>query len=120
MTPINLDKLLLNINRVVTAFIMTLEDKDIIQVDASVIAGVLVFLTLTNVSGFKTPSFQIQSLFTLLVIVPFSISAILILLDNLKPRPKLKNIALLVMVGGFIYLIFAVAVLFVGSFNIHK
>jgi hypothetical protein len=59
---------------------MTLDDKDIIQVDATLSAGVLIFLTLANISGFKNPAFPIQIFLTLLVIILFSISAVLIVL----------------------------------------
>jgi hypothetical protein len=113
-------KLLFNIKRIIITFVMTLEDRDIIQVDASVIAGVLIFLTLTNVGQFKSPVFL-----TLLVIIPLSISAVLIGFENMKQgksyeKYQFKGYALVFMIGGFIYLVAAVIMLFIGSFNIHK
>jgi hypothetical protein len=41
------DKLLLNIDRIIKILIMALEDRDIIQVDATVIVGVFIFLSQT-------------------------------------------------------------------------
>jgi hypothetical protein len=103
---------------------MTLDDKDIIQVDASLSAGVLIFLTLANVSGFKNPVFPTQIFLTLLVIIPFSISAIFVVFENITQGSHLKyrfrKYALMLMTAGFIYLVAAVILLFMAAFNIHK
>lgn len=64
---------------------MVLEDKDIIQVDATVSTGVLIFLTLTNNTGI-TKGHPVQFFGDLVVIFPFSISAILIVFENRHVR----------------------------------
>lgn len=114
--------LLLNINRIITVFIMTLEDKEIIQVDSTLSAGVLIFLTLANISGSKNLAFPTQIFLTLLVIIPFSISAIFVIFENTVKSTHLKNrfrfYALALMMGGFVYLITAVILLFMAAMHI--
>lgn len=95
---------------------MTLEDKDIIQVDATVIIGVMILLTLSI--GFDS-SMNAQKeenltrlLITLAIIAPFTASAVLAILTNLmmsKYTEQLKKTSILIMAVGFGYLIFVIA-----------
>ncbi|MDW0275092.1 MAG: hypothetical protein QN717_04320 [Nitrososphaeraceae archaeon] len=94
---------------------MTLEDKDIIQVDATVIIGVMILLTLSI--GFDS-SINVQKeenltrlLITLAIIAPFTASAVLAILTNLmsKYTEQLKKTSILIMAVGFGYLIFVIA-----------
>lgn len=69
-----------------------LDERDLIQVDATAIAGVLILLTLTSIT---TDNSQIKFTYSLFLgsfivaaIVPFSISAILILKGNFHPRQR--------------------------------
>jgi hypothetical protein len=56
--------------------------------------------------------------------IPFSISAILIVFENFAQDERLKNrfrkYGLMLMAAGFIYLIGAVLLLFLAASNIHK
>jgi hypothetical protein len=106
------DKLLLNIYMILRTFVMAIEDKDILQCDATVSVGVLILLTLTNVAGF-TKGHGVQFLGAALVILPFGISAIFIIFENLANDRNLKKPALLFMAAGFIYLI-TIVLLFYG------
>jgi hypothetical protein len=103
------DKLLINIHRIVRVLIMTIEDKDILQVDGTVSIGVLILLTLT---GF-TKIHGLQFIGAVAVIIPFGISAILIIFGNLGNNRDFKKPALLFMAAGFVYLI-AIVVLISG------
>jgi len=94
---------------------LTLEDKDIIQVDATVIIGVMILLTLSI--GFDS-SLNAQKeenltrlMITLARIAPFTASAVLAILTNLtsKYTEQLKKTSILIMVVGFGYLIFVIA-----------
>ena len=100
--------------------ILVLEDKDIVQIDATVIIGVLFFLTLSI--GFE-PSIVSQkeknflNLFiTFTTIVPFTLSALLAIWTNLgnlnKYTTRLLDWSLTLMGAGFGWLIFVIAVLF--------
>jgi uncharacterized protein YbjT (DUF2867 family) len=95
--------------------LLTLEDKDIIQVDATVIIGVMILLTLSI--GFDS-SMNAQKeenltrlLITLAIIAPFTASAVLAILTNLtsKYTEQLKKTSILIMAVGFSYLIFVIA-----------
>jgi YVTN family beta-propeller protein len=73
-------------------------DIDIISVDAAVIAGVLILLTLSGLAG----SEQIQlGIVTINIIFPFAISGIAVLIDK-------KEFAIRMVNAGFIYLIISV------------
>lgn len=64
---------------------MTLEDKDILQMDATIIAGALVLLT---VSSFATGSLVTQSILisiTTVLVINFGVSAFSILWES-QPR----------------------------------
>ena len=95
--------------------LLTLEAKDIIQVDATVIIGVMILLTLSI--GFDS-SMNAQKeenltrlLITLAIIAPFTASAVLAILTNLtsKYTEQLKKTSILIMAVGFGYLIFVIA-----------
>ena len=95
--------------------LLTLEAKDIIQVDATVIIGVMILLTLSI--GFDS-SMNAQKeenltrlLITLAIIAPFTASAVLAILTNLTSRytEQLKKTSILIMAVGFGYLIFVIA-----------
>jgi hypothetical protein len=96
-------------------FVMTLEDKDIIQVDATVIIGVMILLTLSI--GFDS-SINTQKdenitrlMITLAIIAPFTASAVLAIMTNLssKYNEQLKKTSIVIMAIGFGYLIFVIA-----------
>lgn len=95
--------------------LLTLEAKDIIQVDATVIIGVMILLTLSI--GFDS-SMNAQKeenltrlLITLAIIAPFTASAVLAILTNLTSKftEQLKKTSILIMAVGFGYLIFVIA-----------
>jgi hypothetical protein len=83
-----------------------LEDKDIIQVDATVIVGVLILLTLTNITGYAKQA-SVIAVSTIVIIIPFGLSAVLIVAGNLITsfRNKSMGLGLASMAGGFMYLI---------------
>ena len=94
---------------------MTLEDKDIIQVDATVIIGVMILLTLSI--GFDS-SINTQKeenitrlMITLAIIAPFTASAVLAIMTNLSTNytEQLKKTSIIIMAIGFGYLIFVIA-----------
>lgn len=95
---------------------MTLEDKDIIQVDATVIIGVMILLTLSigfdsSINAQKEENLT-RLLITLAIIAPFTASAVLAILTNLmmsKYTEQLKKTSILIMAVGFGYLIFVIA-----------
>ena len=96
-------------------FILTLDDKDIIQVDATVIIGVMILLTLsigfdTSINTQKYASIT-RLLITLAIIAPFTASAVLAISTNLtdKYTEQLKKASILIMAVGFGYLIFVIA-----------
>ena len=95
--------------------LLTLEDKDIIQVDATVIIGVMILLTLSigfdsSINAQKEENLT-RLLITLAIIAPFTASAVLAILTNLtsKYTEKLKRTSILIMAVGFGYLIFVIA-----------
>jgi uncharacterized protein YbjT (DUF2867 family) len=95
--------------------LLTLEDKDIIQVDATVIIGVMILLTLSigfdsSINAQKEENLT-RLLITLAIIAPFTASAVLAILTNLtsKYTEQLKRTSILIMAGGFGYLIFVIA-----------
>jgi uncharacterized protein YbjT (DUF2867 family) len=95
--------------------LLTLEDKDIIQVDATVIIGVMILLTLSIgfdscINAQKEENLT-RLLITLAIIAPFTASAVLAILTNLtsKYTEQLKRTSILIMAVGFGYLIFVIA-----------
>jgi len=94
---------------------LTLEDKDIIQVDATVIIGVMILLTLSigfdsSINAQKEENLT-RLLITLAIIAPFTALAVLAILTNLtsKYTEQLKRTSILIMAVGFGYLIFVIA-----------
>ena len=102
---------------------MTLEDKDVIQVDATVITGVMILLTLSigfdsSINAQKEENLT-RLMITLAIIAPFTASAVLAILTNLtskyteqltsKYTEQLKKTSILIMIVGFGYLIFVIA-----------
>jgi hypothetical protein len=87
-----------------------LDDNSIIQVDATVIAGVLILLTLSSIS-LGPEKKVIESIYDLYksglilaTIAPFAFSAVLILLGNFASKPPknyLKRAGRLAMYGFF-------------------
>ncbi|HEY7572339.1 MAG TPA: hypothetical protein VH796_13310 [Nitrososphaeraceae archaeon] len=69
-----------------------LDDKDIIQVDATMFAGILILLTLSNIAGEKSNIINLV-LYVSESLIPFSISALFIITKNtiLKRRSLSKN-----------------------------
>jgi uncharacterized protein YbjT (DUF2867 family) len=95
--------------------LLTLEDKDIIQVDATVIIGVMILLTLSigfdsSINAQKEENLT-RLLITIAIIAPFTASAVLAILTNLtsKYTEQLKRTSILIMAVGFGYLIFVIA-----------
>ena len=95
--------------------LLTLEDKDIIQVDATVIIGVMILLTLSigfdsSINAQKEENLT-RLMITLAIIAPFTASAVLAILTNLtsKYTEHLKRTSILIMAVGFGYLIFVIA-----------
>jgi hypothetical protein len=100
---------------------MTLENKDIVQLDATVITGLLIFMTI----GFYSPpppdtgalfpyDIPIRLQITFVAIMPFVISAIIALLNELfiermrtELRILVRRIAIVATIGGFAGIIFA-------------
>jgi hypothetical protein len=95
--------------------LLTLEDKDIIQVDATVIIGVMILLTLSIGFDSSMNAQKEENLtrlrITLAIIAPFTASAVLAILTNLtsKYTEQLKKTSILIMAVGFSYLIFVIA-----------
>ncbi len=94
--------------------LLTLEDKDIIQVDATVIIGVMILLTLSigfdsSINALKEENLT-RLMITLAIIAPFTASAVLAILTNLtsKYTEQLKKTSILIMAVGFGYLIFVI------------
>lgn len=95
-------------------FVMTLEDKDIIQVDATVIIGVMILLTLSigfdsSINSQREENIT-RLMITLAIIAPFTASAVLAIMTNLsnKYTEQLKKTSILIMAIGFGYLIFVI------------
>jgi hypothetical protein len=71
-------------------FVLTLEDKDIIQVDATVIIGVMILLTLSigfdsSINSQKDENIT-RLIITLAIIAPFTASAVLAIMTNLSSK----------------------------------
>lgn len=93
---------------------MTLGDKDIIQVDATVIIGVMILLTLSI--GFDSSISQkdqniTRLMITMVIIAPFTASTVLTIMTNLtdKHTEQPKKTSIIIMAVGFGYLIFVIA-----------
>jgi hypothetical protein len=65
-----------------------LEDKDILQVDATIITGILIMLSITGFigSGVGKTSFTGLASLVSIILIPFSVSAVLVVqLERMKP-----------------------------------
>jgi hypothetical protein len=96
-------------------FVVTLEDKDIIQVDATVIIGVMILLTLSigfdsSINSQKDEDIT-RLIITLAIIAPFTASAVLAIMTNLSSKyaEQFKKTSIIIMAVGFGYLIFVIA-----------
>lgn len=103
---------------------MTLEDKDIIQVDATVIIGVMILLTLSigfdsSINAQKNASIT-RLMITLAIIAPFTASAVLVILTNLtnKYTEQLKKTSIIIMAVGFGYLIFVIVAFMASIYSL--
>jgi hypothetical protein len=88
-----------------------LEDKDILQVDATIITGILIMLSITGFigSGIGKTSFTGLASLVSIILIPFSVSEVLVVqLERMKPSYglRVKSISLTLMEFGFIALIF--------------
>jgi hypothetical protein len=109
--------------------VAVLEDKDLIQVDATVIAGILILLTLSSVAA-EDPEFRLSyniavAAFFLASILPFSISAVYILKGSFSignPPANYLTKAGKFTLAGFIYILVVVAfIVVVSAFSsIHR
>jgi hypothetical protein len=104
---------------------LTLEDKDIIQVDATVIIGVMILLTLSigfdsSINAQKNASIT-RLMITLAIIAPFTASAVLAILTNLtnKYTEQLKKTSIIIMAVGFGYLIFVIAAFMASIYSLN-
>jgi hypothetical protein len=101
-----------------------LEDTDIIQIDATIIAGVLILLTLTSIFGESDIGWYtaLQLSLTLAIILPFTISAYHAISTNLKDKDndrekeRIMKRSIIYMRAGFAYLIGAIVLLLAISF----
>jgi hypothetical protein len=83
----------------------------VIQVDAAVIAGALILLTLTNLNGINSSQ---RTIITADIIFPFAISAIVALIDkNEKSRFYLFEMKL--MIAGFANLMISILLLAIST-----
>ena len=95
--------------------LVVLKDKDILQVDATIIIGVLILLTFSNIAGNTADIQFLVVLVTYALIVPFGISAIVVIYLNLVgqgPRDKIIRFSLFCMTDGFLNLILIFSVFF--------
>ena len=93
--------------------ITELNSRDILQIDATVITGVLILLTISFVSedGTQQKGNEIFKIaWTLGIIIPFAVSAILATNEILstKPEPKNFRLAIVVLRVGFYYIIIGI------------
>lgn len=93
-----------------------IDDKDLIQVNAAIIAGVLVLLSL---SIYSKPNLidAFKSILTLATIAPFAISSAIILLGNFQKKTvkNYLNISSALSVSGFLYIVVTVGFIVVFS-----
>ena len=86
---------------------MTLEQKDILQINATVIAGALIFLTVITITGSTTTEIisQIHAMIIALgVIIFFSLSSIFALRGNINWSVELMQIGLIVLLVSAVIL----------------
>ena len=86
---------------------MVLEQKDILQINATVIAGALIFLTVITITGSTTTAIisQIHAMIIALeVIIFFSFSSIFALRGNINWSVELMQIGLIVLLVSAVIL----------------
>jgi len=91
--------------------ITDLSIETILQIDATLITGILILLTIGNLKNPSGTSFQ-TSKAVAAVVIPFAISAILELFSTIVVEPTLhfRLISIIFMIVGFVY----VAVIVMG------
>ena len=92
--------------------LLVLEDKDIAQIDATVIVGVLIFLALAIEAENLQQTISILT-FTLIIIAPFSISAILATFSRLRSAKIIMSIGF-----GLLMTFFILGVLILNVYGI--
>lgn len=70
---------------------LAIEEKDILQVDATIITGILILLTLSNVGGVNAAASGLAALIAGTTVPLFGVSIILILLPRVSARRPLGN-----------------------------
>jgi|SRR5215216_7737920 len=97
---------------------MTIEEKDILQLDAAVTTGLFIFMTLslTQIPDLEGPrvitfgDIANRLLLSIMVLIPFVSSAVIVLISELlaehfrgqnKVRNTLRKIAIILTLGGF-------------------
>jgi len=86
---------------------LVLEQKDILQINATIIAGALIFLTVITITGSTTTEIinQIHAMiFALEVIIFFSFSSIFALRGNINWSVELMQIGLIVLLVSAVIL----------------
>ena len=86
---------------------MVLEQKDILQINATIIAGALIFLTVITITGSTTTEIisQIHAMIIALgVIIFFSLSSIFALRGNINWSVELMQIGLIVLLVSAVIL----------------
>lgn len=108
---------------------MALKDIEVLRVDATMIVGVLIFLTVSSVAGPESPVLEVTNrligtIITGMIVIPFSFSALLVTSANAtlphwlqgkftryKLRLKFRTWAIYATIFGFIYVIAAIVIL---------
>ncbi|MDQ6864356.1 MAG: hypothetical protein M3044_11080 [Thermoproteota archaeon] len=97
---------------------MVLDDNTLLQTDATVIAGVLILLTIYSLKPRKSPESRRERALNfivagvlLTVIIPFSVSAMMIIYPDVEPAAGAT-------LGGFLYLMVGIVLIVVFS-KIH-
>ncbi|MFY3742159.1 MAG: NADH:ubiquinone oxidoreductase subunit 6 (subunit J) [Candidatus Nitrosomirales archaeon] len=85
---------------------MVLNDKDLLQANATIIAGVLILLTIASVIITSDDGFlaSLRKIFLAGGIIPFILSAIIILSPMIANEEKRLHNAKFAMIGGLVYL----------------
>jgi hypothetical protein len=88
-----------------------LDDRDILQTNAAIIAGILILLTLTSITNTATNEDVMRLSLTLLTIAPFTISSAIILHNNfaISRVERQVRIAGRLSMVGFVYMTVTIA-----------
>jgi predicted membrane channel-forming protein YqfA (hemolysin III family) len=85
---------------------MTLEDRDIVQINATIIAGALIFLTISSVA------FTHEERVTILTAIGFSLGLLLLFsISSIYATTERKDLSIQYMKIGFGYFIFVTLLL---------